>query len=96
MEEIGITSEFIRLDAFLKFCGAVGTGGEAKIRIAAGEARVNGAVCTQRGKKLRAGDSVSFGGLLGQAPVMKISTVSPARFIARGGRIPAPIHSLKN
>ncbi len=46
------------------------------------------------GKK--AGDSVSFGGLLGQAPVMKISTVSPARFIARGGRIPAPIHSLKN
>lgn len=46
------------------------------------------------GKK--AGDSVSFGGLLGQAPVMKISTVSPAKFIARGGRIPAPIHSLKN
>ena len=46
------------------------------------------------GKK--AGDSVSFGGLLGQAPVMKISTVSPARFIARGGRIPAPIQSLKN
>ena len=46
------------------------------------------------GKK--AGDSVSFGGLLGAAPVMKISTVSPAKFIARGGRIPAPIHSLKN
>ncbi len=46
------------------------------------------------GKK--AGDSVSFGGLLGAAPVMKISTLSPARFIARGGRIPAPIHSLKN
>ncbi|MBQ7700412.1 MAG: PFL family protein [Clostridia bacterium] len=46
------------------------------------------------GKK--AGDSVSFGGLLGAAPVMKISTISPARFISRGGRIPAPIHSLKN
>ena len=46
------------------------------------------------GKK--AGDSVSFGGLLGKAPVMGISAVSPARFIARGGRIPAPIHSLKN
>ncbi len=44
----------------------------------------------------RAGDSVSFGGLLGKAPVMSISTISPARFIARGGRIPAPIHSLKN
>ncbi len=46
------------------------------------------------GKK--AGDSVSFGGLLGATPVMKISTLSPAKFIARGGRIPAPIHSLKN
>lgn len=46
------------------------------------------------GKK--AGDSVSFGGLLGEAPVMRISTLSPAGFIARGGRIPAPIHSLKN
>ena len=46
------------------------------------------------GKK--AGDSVSFGGLLGAAPVMKISTLSPAKFISRGGRIPAPIHSLKN
>ena len=40
----------------------MGTGGEAKLRIAAGEVAVNGAPCTQRGKKLRAGDSVSFGG----------------------------------
>ena len=43
-----------------------------------------------------AGDSVSFGGLLGTAPVMKINNYSPAKFIGRGGRIPAPIHSLKN
>ena len=42
------------------------------------------------------GDSVSFGGLLGYAPVMEISRYSPAKFIDRGGRIPAPIHSLKN
>ena len=42
------------------------------------------------------GDSVEFGGLLGTAPVMALSKYSPARFIARGGRIPAPIHSLKN
>lgn len=42
------------------------------------------------------GDEVSFGGLLGTAPVMPINRRSPARFIARGGRIPAPIHSLKN
>ena len=46
------------------------------------------------GKKV--GDSVAFGGLLGEAPIMPVSTDSPARFIHRGGRIPAPIHSLKN
>ena len=46
------------------------------------------------GKKV--GDSVEFGGLLGQAPIMDISTVSPARFINRGGRIAAPVHANKN
>lgn len=46
------------------------------------------------GKKV--GDTVNFGGLLGYAPVMPLSPYSPARFIRRGGRIPAPIHSLKN
>ena len=46
------------------------------------------------GKKT--GDSVEFGGLLGYAPIMKVSDYSCADFIARGGRIPAPIHSLKN
>ncbi len=43
-----------------------------------------------------AGESVSFGGLLGRAPVMPLNSYSPAKFIRRGGRIPAPIHSLKN
>ena len=42
------------------------------------------------------GDTVKFGGLLGHAPVMRVSPVSCAAFIGRGGRIPAPIHSLKN
>ena len=42
------------------------------------------------------GDSVSFGGLLGTAPIMHVSPYSPAKFISRGGRVPAPIHSLKN
>jgi uncharacterized protein (UPF0210 family) len=42
------------------------------------------------------GESVEFGGLLGYAPIMKLSDYSCADFIARGGRIPAPIHSLKN
>ena len=44
----------------------------------------------------KVGDEVSFGGLLGAAPVMPVNTASPARFIGRGGRIPAPIQSLKN
>jgi uncharacterized protein (UPF0210 family) len=42
------------------------------------------------------GDEVVFGGLLGSAPIMPVSKYSPAKFISRGGRIPAPIHSLKN
>ena len=42
------------------------------------------------------GDMVEFGGLLGAAPIMPIKTGSPAKFINRGGRIPAPIQSLKN
>ena len=46
------------------------------------------------GKKV--GDEVVFGGLLGSAPIMPVNTYSPDKFIARGGRIPAPIHSLKN
>ena len=44
----------------------------------------------------RVGEELSFGGLLGSGPIMPINTVSPARFIARGGRIPAPMQSLKN
>ena len=46
------------------------------------------------GKK--GGVMLTFGGLLGEAPIMNINQTSPAKFIARGGHIPAPIHSLKN
>lgn len=46
------------------------------------------------GKKV--GDIVEFGGLLGTGPVMKVSNLDSSAFIARGGRIPAPIHSLRN
>ncbi|MBQ8352136.1 MAG: DUF711 family protein, partial [Clostridia bacterium] len=46
------------------------------------------------GKKI--GEELDFGGLLGHAPVIPLNTNSCARFISRGGRIPAPIHSLKN
>ncbi len=44
----------------------------------------------------KVGDTVEFGGLLGEAPVMPVKTPSPAKFIRRGGHIPAPVHSLKN
>ena len=46
------------------------------------------------GKKV--GDKVSYGGLLGEAPIMPVNTLSAAGFVMRGGRIPAPIHSLNN
>ena len=62
MEAIGIKTEYIKLDALLKFAALVGSGGEAKTVVAEGRVRVNGEVCTMRGKKLRAGDRVEFGG----------------------------------
>ena len=61
MEKIAIETEFIKLDALLKFAALVGTGGEAKYVIGEGMVRVNGEVCTMRGKKIRPGDTVSFG-----------------------------------
>ena len=55
-----IDTEFIRLDAFLKMNDAVQSGGHAKIVIQEGEVKVNGEVCTMRGKKLRKGDTAEF------------------------------------
>lgn len=60
MEKITIDTDFIKLDSLLKFAAAVGTGGEAKQAIAEGLVKVNGEVCTMRGKKLRDGDRVDF------------------------------------
>lgn len=62
MERIVISTEFIKLDAFLKFAGAVESGGEAKADIQQGRVLVNGETCTMRGKKLRPGDKVAYGG----------------------------------
>jgi len=42
------------------------------------------------------GELVEFGGLLGAAPIMPVNVFSSERFIRRGGRIPAPVHSLRN
>ena len=59
-EKIKIDSEFIRLQDLLKLGGAVETGGQAKVVIQNGEVRVNGEVCTMRGKKMRVGDVAVF------------------------------------
>ncbi len=61
-KEIAIRDEYIKLDSFLKFSGAVLSGGEAKELVQGGKVLVNGEVCTMRGKKLRPGDVVSYGG----------------------------------
>ncbi len=62
MEKVKITTEFIKLDALLKFASLVGSGGEAKALIQDGQVFVNGEVCTMRGKKIRSGDTVSLDG----------------------------------
>ena len=62
MEVIKIETEFIKLDSLLNFAALVGTGGEAKYVIAEGLVEVNGETCTMRGRKIRPGDRVSFGG----------------------------------
>ncbi len=61
MEQIPITTEYIRLDSFLKLTGLVDTGGQAKMLIQEGRVKVNGEVCPMRGKKLYPGDKVSLG-----------------------------------
>lgn len=62
MEKIRINTDFIKLDALLKFAGLCETGGEAKELIQGGAVKVNGEVCTMRGKKCRAGDTVELEG----------------------------------
>ena len=62
MEKVRIHTEFIKLDALLKFAGLCETGGEAKELVQGGAVKVNGEVCTMRGKKIRPGDTVTFAG----------------------------------
>ncbi|HBB29322.1 MAG TPA: S4 domain-containing protein YaaA [Clostridiales bacterium] len=60
MEKISINTEYIKLDQFLKYANIVESGGVAKIVIQDGLVKVNGEVCTQRGKKIRVNDTVEF------------------------------------
>ncbi|MBE6985093.1 MAG: RNA-binding S4 domain-containing protein [Ruminococcaceae bacterium] len=59
---VGITTEFIKLESFLKLANAVESGGMAKNVIQDGEVFVNDEICTMRGKKLRPGDTIRFDG----------------------------------
>lgn len=60
MNTIEITTEYIKLQDLLKLAGLTYTGGEAKVMVQEGLVKVNGEVCTMRGKKIRPGDRVEF------------------------------------
>lgn len=60
METITINEEYIRLDNLMKFSGLCNSGGRAKYLIQNGEVKLNGEVCTMRGKKIRPGDRVEY------------------------------------
>lgn len=62
MSDLMIHTSFIRLDQALKLANLVSSGAEAKLRVQEGEVLVNGEICTQRGKKLREGDSFAWQG----------------------------------
>ena len=62
MQKILIHTEFIKLDALLKYAGLCETGGEAKELVQGGAVKVNGEVCTMRGKLLLPVDVVAFAG----------------------------------
>lgn len=62
MQDITINTEFIRLDSLLKLASLVSAGGEAKHFIQNGLVTLNDEICTQRAKKIRPGDIVSFAG----------------------------------
>jgi len=62
MEKVKISTEYIKLEQMLKYCGLAGTGSDAKYLISDGRVKVNENVELQRGKKLRPGDIVEFEG----------------------------------
>ncbi len=62
MEQLEITTEFIKLDSALKLANLTQSGGEAKSIIQEGYVLVNGEVCAQRGRKLRPGDVIELAG----------------------------------
>lgn len=62
MTNIFITTDFIKLENLLKLSGSMATGGQAKMVIKEGLVKHNGEICTERGRKVREGDTVEFDG----------------------------------
>lgn len=62
MEKIEVLPPYIKLEQFLKLCGAADTGGMAKQVILDGQVKVDGEICTMRGKKLKGGEKIDFNG----------------------------------
>ncbi len=60
--KVEIHTDYIKLDALLKYAGAAETGGQGKEMVTSGEVQVNGELCRMRGKKIRRGDRVQVGG----------------------------------
>lgn len=60
MNEVKINTDIIKLDSFLKWCGAVSIGSEAKAAIQNGQVKLNGQTILLRGKKLKKGDKIEF------------------------------------
>ena len=60
-QRVSFRTEFIKLDSLLKYAGLTDTGGFAKELIQGGQVKVNGEICTMRGKKIRSGDVVEAG-----------------------------------
>jgi ribosome-associated protein len=60
MNKIKIDGEYIKLDSLLKLSNLAQSGGHAKILVQSGQVKVNGEICTMRGKKIREGDTVTF------------------------------------
>ncbi len=61
---IEITTPFIKLDSLLKLAGVTMSGGEAKEAIQLGDVKVDGEICTMRGRKIRPGMTVGVGGII--------------------------------
>lgn len=60
MRQIEVSGEYIKLGQLLKLAGITGSGSDAKMLIQDGQIKLNGSVCTERGKKVRSGDIIKY------------------------------------